>query len=168
MTHILRFHTEIGKMPFVLDPCPWPRLVCPWPWPRLVCPWPWPRLVCPWPWPRKKFKVLGRTTTLLPTCSYHNTPFTFAILSNVSSQPSISIYSSLFFLSTNFTPHIDLTMALSVLLEIAISISLKHHLYYILFGNDEGIHQLDSSDPILDLAPIRNLDSERDVGTIKY
>ena len=29
-------------------------------------------------------------------------------------------------------------------------------------------HQLDSSDPILDLAPIRNLDSERGVGTIKY
>ena len=29
-------------------------------------------------------------------------------------------------------------------------------------------HQLDFSDPILDLAPIRNLDSERDVGTIKY
>ena len=30
-----------------------------------------------------------------------------------------------------------------------------------LFGNDEGIHQLDSSDPILDLAPISNLDSEQ-------
>ena len=29
-------------------------------------------------------------------------------------------------------------------------------------------HQLDSSDPILDLALIRNLNSERDVGTIKY
>ena len=29
-------------------------------------------------------------------------------------------------------------------------------------------HQLDSSHHILDLAPIRNLDSERDVGTIKY
>ena len=29
-------------------------------------------------------------------------------------------------------------------------------------------HQLDSSDPILDLTPIRNLDSEREVGTIKY
>ena len=29
-------------------------------------------------------------------------------------------------------------------------------------------HQLDSLDSILDLAPIRNLDSERDVGTIKY
>ena len=25
MTHILRFHTEIGKNPVVLDPCPWPR-----------------------------------------------------------------------------------------------------------------------------------------------
>ena len=30
-----------------------------------------------------------------------------------------------------------------------------------LFGNDEGIHQLDSSNPILDLAPISNLDSEQ-------
>ena len=61
MTHVLRFHTEIGKMPVVLDPCPWPRLTCPWPWPRLVC-----------PWPRKNLevlgldlKVLGLTTTLL-------------------------------------------------------------------------------------------------------
>ena len=35
------------------------------------------------------------------------------------------------FLSTNFTPHIDLTMALSVLLKIAISISLKNHLHII-------------------------------------
>ena len=52
MTHILRFHTEIGKMPVVLD-------LCPWPWPRLASPWPWPwpRLVCPWP--RQNFEVLG-------------------------------------------------------------------------------------------------------------
>ena len=42
-------------------------------------------------------------------------------------QPNISISSFIFFLSTNFTPHIDLTMALSVLLKIAISLSLKHH-----------------------------------------
>ena len=49
MTHILRFHTEIGKIPVVLDPCPWLRLACPWPWPRLVCPWPWPRPLGPWP-----------------------------------------------------------------------------------------------------------------------
>ena len=51
MTHtILRFHTEIGKMPVVLD-------LCPWPWPRLACPW--PPLACPWLSPQKKFKVLG-------------------------------------------------------------------------------------------------------------
>ena len=50
MTHILRYHAEIGKMPVVLDPCPWPRLACPWPWPRLMC---------SWPWPQKNFKVLG-------------------------------------------------------------------------------------------------------------
>ena len=65
MTHILRFHTEIGKMPVILDSCPWPRLACAWPWPRIVC-----------PWPRKNFevfglgldlKVLGLTTTLVVT-----------------------------------------------------------------------------------------------------
>ena len=68
---------------------------------------------------------------LLTTCQYHNTPFTFAILSNVSSKTSIPINSPLCFLSTNFTPHINLTMAFYVLLEIAISISLKHHLHII-------------------------------------
>ena len=40
MTHTtLRFYAEIGKMPVVLDLCPWPRHVC--------------------PWPQKNFKVLG-------------------------------------------------------------------------------------------------------------
>ena len=38
----------------------------------------------------------------------------------------------------------------------------------ILFGNDEGIHQLDFSDSVLDLAPACNLDNKGDVGTIKY
>ena len=67
MTHILRFHTEIGKMCVVLDLCLWPRIACPWPWPRLVC---------PWPWPQKNFKVLvldlkvlGLTTTLVALIS---------------------------------------------------------------------------------------------------
>ena len=50
-------------------------------------------------------------------------------------------------------------MALSVFPEIGISIS--SNIICTLFGNDEGIHQLDSSDPILDLAPISNLDSEQ-------
>ena len=54
-------------------------------------------------------------------------------------------------------------MALSVSLKIAISLSLK-----LLFGNDEDIHQLDFSDSVVDLAPICNLDTERNVGTIKY
>ena len=65
MTYILKFHTEIGKMPVVLDPCPWP----------------WPRLVSPWPWPQKNFQVLGLdlkvfglTTTLQNTLQmYLNT-----------------------------------------------------------------------------------------------
>ena len=57
-------------------------------------------------------------------------------------------------------------MALSILHKIAISISLN--IICILFENDEGIHQLDFSDPVLDLASVRNLDNGRDVGTIKY
>ena len=48
------------------------------------------------------FRTLS--SSLLITCSYHNTLFTFAILSNVSFKPSISINSSSIFLSTNFTP----------------------------------------------------------------
>ena len=58
---------------------------------------------------------------LLITCSYHHTSFAFAILSNVFFKPNISISSSIFFLSTDFTPRIDLAMALSVLLKIVIS-----------------------------------------------
>ena len=71
------------------------------------------------------FSILS--SSLLIKCPYHVTPFVFAIQSNVFFKPNISISSSVFFLSTNFTPHIDLTMALSVLLKIAISLSLKHH-----------------------------------------
>ena len=71
------------------------------------------------------FKMLS--SSLLTTCSYHLTPFALAILSKVSFRPSIFISSSVFFLSISFTPHIDLTIALSVLLKISISFSLKHH-----------------------------------------
>ena len=53
--------------------------------------------------------------------------FAFAILSNVSFKPNIFIRSFIFFQSRKFTPHIDLTMALLVLLKIAISLYLKHH-----------------------------------------
>ena len=55
------------------------------------------------------------SSSLLTTCPYHLTPFVFAIFFSVSFKPSISINSSLFFLFTNFSPHIDLTIALSVL-----------------------------------------------------
>ena len=71
------------------------------------------------------FKMLS--SSLLTTCPCHLTPFALAILSKVSFRPSIFISSSVFFLSTSFTPHIDLTIALSVLLKITISFSLKHH-----------------------------------------
>ena len=71
------------------------------------------------------FSILS--SSILITCPYHLTPFAFAILSNVYFKPNISISSSIFFLFTNFTPHIDLTMALSVLLKIVISLYLKRH-----------------------------------------
>ena len=89
-----------------------------------------PRFRCPF---TSSINAFFRTlsSSLLTTCPCHNTPFIFAVLSNISSKPSIFINSSLFFLSTNFTAHIDLGMALSVLSKIAISISLKHHLHII-------------------------------------
>ena len=46
------------------------------------------------------FSILS---SLLITCPYHLTPFAFAIQSNVTFIPNISIRSSIFFLSTNFT-----------------------------------------------------------------
>ena len=51
----------------------------------------------------------------------------FSTLPAASFNPNMSISSSLFLLSTNFTPHIALTIDLSVLLEIATSCSPKHH-----------------------------------------
>ena len=45
-------------------------------------------------------------------------------------QTQQPISSSIFFLYTNFTPRIDLTMALLVLLKIAISVYLKHHMFF--------------------------------------
>ena len=83
-----------------------------------------PRFRCPFTSIIIAFSILS--SFLLITCPYHLTSFAFAILSNVFFKPYISISSSVLFLSTNFTPHIDLTMALSVLLKIAISLSLKH------------------------------------------
>ena len=89
-----------------------------------------PRYRCPF---TAGINVFFRTLSysLLTTCPYRLTPFAFAILTNVFFKPNISINSSLCFLSTNFTPHIDLTMALYVLLKIAISSSFKHHLHII-------------------------------------
>ena len=49
-------------------------------------------------------------SSFLITCPYHLTPFTFSILSSFSFNPNISISSSIFFLPTNFTPHIDFTV----------------------------------------------------------
>jgi len=44
----------------------------------------------------------------------------------------------------------------------------RGHIFGFGIGNEEGPYQLDSSDLTLDMAPINNLDSERDVGTINY
>ena len=56
-------------------------------------------------------------------------PYTacLAILSKDSFMPNMSINSSLFLRSNSFTPRIARIIALSVLLKIAISFSLKHH-----------------------------------------
>ena len=64
---------------------------------------------------------------LLNTCLYHLTPFTVVIWTTVSFNPNISIKSSVLLLSFSFAPHIAFTIALSVLLKINISFSLKHH-----------------------------------------
>ena len=90
-----------------------------------------PRFHCPFPSSiHALFKALS--PFFLTTCPYHLTPFVFAIYSNVSFKPSSSISFSLFFLSTNFTSYIDLTMALSVL-KIAISFPLNTVFHFHIF-----------------------------------
>ena len=58
---------------------------------------------------------------------YHLTLFAFVSLSAAFFNPNMSISSSLFLLSTNFTLHIVLTIDLSALLKIATLFFLKHH-----------------------------------------
>ena len=74
------------------------------------------------------FNVLCKKSPsfLRRTCPYHQTPLAFAIPTTVSCKFIIFISSSVFLLSIIFTPHIALTIALSVLLRIAISLSFKH------------------------------------------
>jgi len=64
----------------------------------------------------------------LKTCPYHHTPIAHACLSTVSCKSNIPISSSVLIRSIRLTPHIALTILLSVLLKIAISFSLKHHI----------------------------------------
>ena len=59
------------------------------------------------------------SSSLLSSCLYYVTSFAVANLSTVSFNPSTSICSSVVFLSTTFQPHLALTIALSVFLEIA-------------------------------------------------
>ena len=111
-------------------------------------------------------------SSLLNTCLYHLTPFAFAIWTTVSFNHNISIRSSVFFFSISFVPHIAHTIALSVLLKIAISFSFKHHVslpfnisdptqlrYTIpfilsenLFEFSNSLHYLNFTHPILALA----------------
>ena len=102
---------------------------------------------------------------LLTTCPYHLTPFTFAILSTVFFKPSISIHFPLS--DYAFYPLISLHTLISqwlfsFFLEsffLRLPSRFPSNIICILFGNDEGNHQHDSSDPILDFAPISNSDS---------
>ena len=67
------------------------------------------------------------SSSFLKTWPYHRILLAVAILSKDSFMPNMSINSSLFLRSNSFTPHIARIIALSVLLKIAISFSLKHH-----------------------------------------
>ena len=58
---------------------------------------------------------------------YHHTLFAFARFSTVSFNPSMFIYSSMFFLSTSSAPDTALTITLSVHLRTDTLFSLKHH-----------------------------------------
>ena len=65
--------------------------------------------------------------SFLKTWLYYRILLALAILSKDSFMPNMSINSSLFLRSNNFTPHIARIIALSVLPKIAISFSLQHH-----------------------------------------
>ena len=98
-------------------------------------------------------------SSLLTTCPCHNTPFILPLYLIFPPNPAFSS-----------TPH----YSFYPLISLHTLISAWHFPFFLrlpsqfpsniictLFGNDEGIHQLDSSDPILDLAPTSNLDGEQ-------
>ena len=63
----------------------------------------------------------------LNTCPNHHGAFAFAVIYLGTVKPSIVINSLVFFLSINFTLHMDLNIALFVFLKIATFLSFKHH-----------------------------------------
>ena len=67
------------------------------------------------------------SSSFLKTCPYHRILLALAILFKASFMSNMSINSSLFLRSNSFIPHIARIIAISVLLKIAISFSLKHH-----------------------------------------
>ena len=80
-----------------------------------------PRFRCPFTSIIIAFSILS--SSLLITCPIVRTILLHSPLPfNVFFKPNISISFSIFFLSTNCTPHIDLAVALSVLLKITISL----------------------------------------------
>ena len=75
------------------------------------------------------FKAFAITfsSSILKTLPYHRILLALAIPARDAFMPKMSINFSLFLRSNSFTPHIARIIALSVLLKIAISFSLKHH-----------------------------------------
>ena len=71
-----------------------------------------------------KVFIITFSSSFLKTWPYHRTLLALVILSKDSFMP---INFLLFLRSNSFTPHIPRIIALSVLLKIAISFSLKHH-----------------------------------------
>ena len=66
-------------------------------------------------------------SSVLNTCRNHLCAFVFADISVDTVRPSIVINLQVFFLSINFTSHMMLNIAFSVLLKIATSLSFRHY-----------------------------------------
>ena len=88
--------------------------------------------------------TLKTLSSLFSTCLYHLTPFAFARPSAVSSNPRVSICSSVIFLSITFHTLIILTIALPVLFKIVVSCHIKRHVLfpYTVYPHPFAVHCL--------------------------
>ena len=77
---------------------------------------------------------------LLSTCFHHQTPFAFTSLSTVSFHPSMPICSLVGSLSASVQPHMALTIALSIFLEIGFLCSFKH-LFWLPYSTGDLVQQ---------------------------